>query len=119
MIRTLTIAAMLLSIASAAHARPAAEWQCGEVKVAVTKLTSDHLAEVSFTGFYRDLLKKRGFKFQFTKDYMGAKLNGKRCEVIEDEDAKLYRERVKACHDRGEPVCAGDFETGRWKRNNK
>ena len=50
-----------------------------------TKLTSDHLAELSFTGFYRDLLKKRGFKFQFTKDYMGAKLNGKRCKPVKEE----------------------------------
>jgi hypothetical protein len=85
--------------------------------VAVTKLTSDHLAEVSFTGYYRDLLIKKGFKFQFTKDYSGAKLNSKTCKAIEDEDVKLYRERVKACHDRGEPVCADDFESGRYKGN--
>ena len=50
----------------------------------VTKLTSDHLAEISFTGFFRDLLIKEGFKFQFTKDG-GAKLNGKRCKVKEDQ----------------------------------
>ena len=53
-----------------------------------TKLTSDHLAELSFTGFYRDLLKKNGFKFQFTKDGMGAKLNGKQCHEVEKEEAK-------------------------------
>jgi hypothetical protein len=55
--------AMLLATGTA-HA----DWQCGEVRVVVTKLTSDHLAEVSLTGFFRDLLIKEGFKFQFTKD---------------------------------------------------
>jgi hypothetical protein len=75
----------------------------------VERVTSDHLAEVSL-GFFKDLLKKKGFKFQFTKDYMGAKLNGKPCKTIEDEEAKLYRERVKACHDRGERVCADDIK---------
>jgi hypothetical protein len=77
------IAVAVLSIASTAHA----DWQCGEVRVVVTKLTSDHLAEVSFTGFFRDLLKKHGFKFQFTKDG-GAKLNGKQCHEVKEEEAK-------------------------------
>src|SRR5262249_6993196 len=49
------------------------DWQCGEVTVEVNKITSDHLAEVKFTGFFRDLLVREGFKFQFTKDG-GAKL---------------------------------------------
>jgi hypothetical protein len=68
------IAALLLS--GAAHA----DWQCGEVKVEVKRLTSDHLAEVRFEGFFKDLMKKDGFKFELTKDG-GAKLNGKKCQV--------------------------------------
>jgi hypothetical protein len=74
-IKLLTILAMTTVIVGPAHA----DWQCGEVTVTETRLTSDHLAELSFKGFYRDLLKKDGFKFQFTKDG-GAKLNGKRCK---------------------------------------
>jgi hypothetical protein len=101
----ISLIAVLFLATGTAHAY---DFQCGEIRVTVERVTSDHLAEVSFTGFFKDLLVKKGFKFQFTEDYMGAKLNGKTCKVIEDEDAKLYRERVKACHDRGEPVCADD-----------
>jgi hypothetical protein len=81
--------AMLLALCPAY-----ADWQCGKVKVEVNKLTSDHLAEVRFEGFFKDLLasgkifpgKKPhndGFKFEMTKDG-GAKLNGKRCKEIDD-----------------------------------
>ena len=48
------------------------------------------------------------------------KVNGKPCKAVqhaEDEQEKLYRDRVKACHDRGEPVCADDFEYPRYKGN--
>jgi len=79
---------VLSVLATVSGAYASAEWQCGEIKVTETKLTSDHLAELSFTGFYRDLLKKKGFKFQFTKDGMGAKLNGKQCHEVEKEEAK-------------------------------
>jgi len=75
------LATTIALVASPAHA----DWQCGEIKVVVTKLPSDHLAEVSFTGFFRDLLIKDGCKFQFTK-YGGAKLNGKTCEAIAEAD---------------------------------
>jgi hypothetical protein len=70
------VAALFLATGTA-HA----DWQCGEVDVKVKKLTSDHLASVEFTGFFRDLLIKEGFKFQFTKNG-GAKLNGKRCREL-------------------------------------
>jgi hypothetical protein len=79
--------AALLLATGTAHAAPY-KWQCGDIIVTETKLTSDHLAELSFTGLYRDLLKKRGFKFQFTKDYMGAKLNGNPCHEVKEEEAK-------------------------------
>jgi len=39
------IAALLLAT-GAAHAD--AEWDCGEIRVTETRLTSDHLAELSF-----------------------------------------------------------------------
>ena len=81
----ITVAALSIATTVALVAPASADWQCGEVSVVVTKLTGDHLAEVSFTGFFRDLLVKDGFKFQFTKDYRGAKLNGKRCKVEEDK----------------------------------
>ena len=75
------ISKLLIALATTvAFVGPAhADWQCGEVTVEVNKVTSDHLAEVKFTGFFRDLLKRDGFKFQFTKDG-GAKLNGRRCK---------------------------------------
>jgi hypothetical protein len=73
----------LLLAGMLAFSSPAyADWQCGEVKVEVKKLTSDHLAEVRFEGFFKDMMVKDGFRFQFTKD--GAKLNGKRCKEIND-----------------------------------
>jgi hypothetical protein len=81
--RALIAGVALLLATGTAHA----DWQCGEVRVVVTKLTSDHLAEVSFTGFFRDLLKKDSFKFQFTKNG-GAKLNGKQCHEVKEEEAK-------------------------------
>ena len=83
----LTGIAVLLLATGTAYAVPY-KWQCGDIIVTETKLTSDHLAELSFTGFYRDLLKKDGFKFQFTKDGMGAKLNGKPCHEVKEEEAK-------------------------------
>ena len=74
---------LLTTVALVGPAAANAEWDCGDIRVTETRLTSDHLAELSFTGFYRDLLKRDGFKFQFTKDHMEAKLNGKRCKAIE------------------------------------
>jgi hypothetical protein len=71
----LTSIAVVFLATGTAHA----DWQCGEVKVEVKKLTSDHLAEVRFEGFFRDLLINNGFKFQMTKNG-GAKLNGKQCQ---------------------------------------
>jgi hypothetical protein len=80
--KMLMITVAALSIASTAHAY---DFQCGEIRVTVERVTSDHLAEVSFTGFFKDLLVKKGFKFQFTKDYMGAKLNGKHCQELQED----------------------------------
>jgi hypothetical protein len=75
--KLLLASALVTALATTAHA----DWQCGDVKVEVKKLTSDHLAEVRFEGFFSDLLVKDGFKFQFTKNG-GATLNGKRCKEI-------------------------------------
>jgi len=84
--RAIIAGCVVLSVlATVSGAYASAEWQCGEIKVTETKLTSDHLAELSFTGFYRDLLIKDGFKFQFTKDGR-AKLNGKTCKAIAEAD---------------------------------
>jgi hypothetical protein len=80
---TKLLIALATTVALVGPAVANAEWGCGEVKVTVTKLTSDHLAEVSFTGFFRDLLIKDGFKFRFTKDG-GTKLNGKACKQVKD-----------------------------------
>jgi hypothetical protein len=55
--------------------------------VEVKKLTSDHLAEVRFEGFFSDLLVKDGFKFQFTKNG-GATLNGKRCKETSEKNGE-------------------------------
>ena len=81
------IAVLFLWQTETAHAIPY-KWQCGDIIVTETRLRSDHAVELSFTGFYRNLLKKDGFKFQFTKDGMRAKLNGKRCHEVKEEEAK-------------------------------
>lgn len=76
-----SIAALFLATGTAHAADKKPDYNCDGVLVTVERLTSDHLANVEFTGFFKDLLIKKGFKFQFTND--GAKLNGKPCQKLE------------------------------------
>jgi hypothetical protein len=76
------IAAMLLVGVAAADAWVVRKWQCGEIEVTLDKRATKEPLDLTFNGY---LPKLKRLDFRFVGDE-GAKLNGKHCRLLPDDE---------------------------------